>query len=230
MERMAREEMGRIVIFANKFPSVIESNAVYQLKALSEDSESQPIPQSDYEDGSSLKAIPSRCSTPIPPPPMFTRSGSADDLRGVALAADVVPTTDLIATWILRFGNKVTQIMAPENSEVQELCDRAAVQLGIGIKQWKTTVERKGSRIFVTCILPESIAQEAVIHFGSIEWAGKVKRSYDDEQLVREAQKQLGIEGTWNPREAVVVDDVRNIEATRTETVIAHGSSRSGLH
>jgi hypothetical protein len=79
---------------------------------------------------------------------------------------------------------------------------------------------KMGSRIYVTCILPESISQEAVIHFGTLEWAGKVKRSYDDEQLVREAQKQLGIEGTWNPREAVIVDDVRNIEAIKSETII----------
>jgi hypothetical protein len=220
IERAAMEEMDRIVIFANKFPSVIESNAVYQLKVISEDSEAQPIPDSDVEEISSLKSIPSRCSTPIPPPPMFTRSGSADDLRGVGLAADVVPKTDYIARWVLKFGNKVTQITAPENAEVQEVCDRAAIQLGIGLKKWKTTIDRKGSRIFVTCILPELIFQEASIHFGNIEWAGKVNRTYEDDRILREAQTQLGIEGTWNVRHVVIDQDVRKIEAERIEVVI----------
>jgi hypothetical protein len=147
---------------------------------------------------------------------MFTRSSSAGDLRGIALVSDVVPKTDYIATWILKFGKKVIQITAPENSEVQDMCDRAAVQLGIGIKQWQTTIERKGTRIFVTCVLPESIDQEAVIHFGGIEWAGKVRRSYDDETLVQEAQVQRGIEGRWSPRESLVVNDVRIIEAIKS--------------
>jgi hypothetical protein len=100
---------------------------------------------------------------------MFTRSGSADDLRGVALAADEPPKTDFIATWIIKFGDKVTQICAPENSDAQQLCDRAAVELKIGLKKWKTTIDRHGTRIFVNCILPESIIQDAVIHFATIQ-------------------------------------------------------------
>jgi hypothetical protein len=96
---MAMEEWGRIVIFANKFPTVIESNAVYQMKTISEDSEAQPIPDSDIEEISSLRSIPCRRSIPVPPPPKFTRSGSVDDLRGAALAADTVPKSDLLVTW-----------------------------------------------------------------------------------------------------------------------------------
>jgi hypothetical protein len=178
------------------------------------------MPESDVEEFSSLRSIPSKCSIPIPPMPLFTRSGSMDDIRGVALAADAVPKTDLIMTWILKFGHQVTQISAPENADVQEVCDRAAIQLGIGLKKWKTTVDRRGSRIFVTCILPEPIVQEASIHFGNIEWAGKVNRNHPDDQLLREAQVQLGIEGTWNVRRATVSNDVKSIEAERVETVI----------
>jgi hypothetical protein len=217
---MAMEEWGRIVIFANKFPTVIESNAVYQMKTISEDSEAPPMPDSEVEDISSLQSIPTRRSSPVPPSPKFTRSGSVGDLRGVALAADTVPKSDLLVTWILKFGNKCTQITAPENSEVQDICDRAAVRLGIGIKQWQTTIDRKGSQIYVTCILPESIIQDAKVRFGSLEWGGKVRRSLDDETITREAQIQLGIEGTWNPREAVVIDDVRHIEAIKSEAII----------
>jgi hypothetical protein len=132
----------------------------------------------------------------------------------------MVPKTDFIATWVLKFGHQVTQIAAPENAEVQEVCDRAVVQLGIGLKKWKTTVDRKGSRIFVTCILPEPIVQEASIHFGNVEWAGKVNRTYADDQILREAQTQLGIEGTWNVRHSTVDQHVRKIEAERIETVI----------
>jgi hypothetical protein len=72
----------------------------------------------------------------------------------------------------------------------------------------------------VTCSSPESIVQEVVIHFGSIEWAGKAKRSLDDEQIVREAQIHYGIEGTWNVRESVVANDVRIIETVKTESII----------
>jgi hypothetical protein len=212
----AMEELGRVVIFTNKFPSVLESNGIYQLKLIAPDSE--PEPDSEQEDPVGLKAIPYKPSAHKPV--MFTRSGSADDLRGVALSLDTDPKTDLIPTWIIKFGNKVTQITAPENSEVQELCDRAAVELGIGIMKWKTTIERKSSRIFVKCILPEPIAQDASIHSGNQEWAGKVNRGYSDDQILTEAQAQLGLEGTWSVRHSVIIEDVRTIEAQRIEVEI----------
>jgi hypothetical protein len=53
-----------------------------------------------------------------------------------------------------------------------------------------------------------------------VEWAGKVNRTYADDQILREAQVQLGIEGTWNVRHFVIVDDTRKIEAERIEVVI----------
>jgi hypothetical protein len=155
-------------------------------------------------------------------PVMFTRSGSIDDVRGVALSADAAPKTDLIVTWIVRFGNQVTQITAAENSNVGELCDRAAVELGIGIKKWQTTIDRKGSRIFVNCRAPEPIAQDASVHFGNQEWAGKVNRRYSDAEIVSEAQTQLGLEGTWTVRNSVVVKDVKTIEAQREEADIVN--------
>jgi hypothetical protein len=220
IEMVATEEMGRIVIFTNKFPSVLESNAVYQLKTIVPDSDAEPEPESEVEEMSSLKSIPSRPATPIPAMLSLTRSGSVDDIKGVALSADTVPKTDLIATWVLKFGHHVTQISGPENSDVQEVCDRAAVQLGIGLKKWKTTIDRKGSRIFVTCILSEPVVQRASIHFGNVNWAGKVNRTYSDEQILRESQTQLGLEGTWQIRNSVVVNGVRTLEAERIEAEV----------
>jgi hypothetical protein len=146
IEVAAFEELGKVVIFADKFPSVLESNGVYHLKCVAVDSEPEPIPEQEEPIG--LKAI---SHIPVHKPVMFTRSGSADDLRGVALSADIAPKSDLSATWIIKFGNKVTQVMAEEGPNVQEFCDRAAIELGIGIKKWKTTIDRKGLRIHVNC-------------------------------------------------------------------------------
>jgi hypothetical protein len=104
IENAALEELEVPVIFANKFPSVLESNGTYQLKKLVVDSDA-PEPPSDFEEPVGLKAIEHR-------PIMFTRSGSVDDLRGISLKADVAPKSDLSATSIVKFGNKVTQIQA----------------------------------------------------------------------------------------------------------------------
>jgi hypothetical protein len=216
IERTIFEELATLVIFAHKFPSVLESNGTYQLKRLVADSEPEPEP--DQEEPVGLKVI--HHKQIAHKPVMFTRSGSADDIKGVALSADVPPKSDLLATWIIKFGNEVTQVTAEEGSNVQEVCDRAAIELGIGIKKWTTTIDRKGSRIFVYCTSPEPIAQEASIHFGNQEWAGKVNRGYSDVELVREAQTQLGLEGTWQVRHSVTVSDVRTIEAERIEQEI----------
>jgi hypothetical protein len=182
------------------------------LKRLVIDSDTPELP-SDYEEPVGLKTIEHR-------PIMFTRSGSADDLRGISLKADVAPKSDLSATWIIKFGNKVTQVQAQEGANVQEICDRAAIELGIGIKKWKTTIDRKGLRIHVNCTSPEPIAMQASIHFGNQEWAGKVNRTYSDIQLVEEARIQLGLEGEWRVRHAVTILDVRTIEAERVEVEI----------
>jgi hypothetical protein len=79
-------------------------------------------------------------------------------------------------------------------------------------------IDRKGLRIYVTCTSSDPIVVKASIHFGNQEWAGNVNRTFTDEQLVQEAQLQLGLEGTWQVRNAVVILGVRTIEAERIET------------
>jgi hypothetical protein len=184
------------------------------MKRLLEESDTQrQPPESEDEEPVGLKAIAHR-------PIAFTRSGSADDLRGIVLSTDAPPSSDLMATWIIKFGNKVTQVQALEGSKVQEICDRAAVELGIGIKKWKTTIDRRGLRIHVTCTSSEPIVVKASIHFGNQEWAGNVNKTFTDDQLVQEAQAQLGLEETWQVRAAVSILGVRTIEAERIEVEI----------
>jgi hypothetical protein len=192
IERTAFEELETIVIFANKFSTVLESNGVYQLRQLATDSEAEPA--SDQEEPVGLKAIPHKSTAHKPV--MFMRSGSADDLKGVALSADVAPKSDLLAMWIIKFGNKLTQVTGQRLSLV-----------------W-------GLRIHVNCTSPEPIVQEASIHFGNQEWAGKVNRGHLDDQLVNEAQTQLGLEGTWRVRNSITIMDVRTIEGERIEQEI----------
>jgi hypothetical protein len=214
----ASEEWVTFVEFANKFPSVLESNATYQMRRSLEESDDQPQPpESDSEDSNGLNVIPHR---PGPKPVFFTRSLSSDDLRGVSVSADTVPKTDFMATWIIRIGDHVTHIMAPENSDVMEMCDRAAVKLNLKIRKWKTTVDRHGSRISVTCTSPEPIVIKAEIHFGNQEWAGNASSAFSDLQLVQEAQTQLGLEGTWKVRSSVVILGTRTIEAEKEEVEI----------
>jgi hypothetical protein len=214
IETAASEEWVTFVVFANKFPSVLESNATYQMKRPPEDSDGQPQPpESDAEEPVGLRAIEHK-------PGAFKRSMSSDDLKGILVSADAPPASDLIVTWVVKIGDRVNQLQAPENTEVREICDRAAVEMHLKIRKWKTTVRRNGSRIFVTCTSPEQIVIKASIHFGNQEWAGNANSSFTDIQLVQEAQTQLGIEGTWKVRTAVTILDVRIIEAEREEVEI----------
>jgi hypothetical protein len=106
IETATSEEWATFVVFANKFPSVLESNATYQMKRPPEESDDQPQPpESDVEEPTGLKAIEHR-------PGGFRRSGSMDDLRGIAVRTDVPPKSDLEATWIVKIGDRVTQIQA----------------------------------------------------------------------------------------------------------------------
>jgi hypothetical protein len=58
IETAASEEWVTLVTFANKFPSVLESNATYQMRRPPEDSDDQPQPlESDSEELTGLNAI-----------------------------------------------------------------------------------------------------------------------------------------------------------------------------
>jgi hypothetical protein len=116
-----------------------------------------------------MKAVPRRLLAVS-----YTRSGSADDLR--ALAVDVPPKTDFMATWTIKFGHTITQLIASENTPVDEICDRAA-ELGLALEKWTAKVERSPGRINVICSLLEPVEVEASIHLGNQEWAGQLMYS-----------------------------------------------------
>jgi hypothetical protein len=209
IEQAASEEWEMRVGFATKFPSVIESNGSYSMKRIVESTDDKVAPPPLEEDEAvGLKAM---AHLPI----SHTSSGSADDLRGWALDAGVPPTTDLLTRWTIKFGNQVTQIHAPENIPVEEVCDRAALNLGLGLKKWTIKAQRRPAQIMVWCSSPVPLAIQASIHFGNQEWAGKANRTYTDPQLVREAQAQLGLEGKWTVRVGTMAGDVRLVEAER---------------
>jgi hypothetical protein len=78
----------------------------------------------------------------------------------------VVPKSDYLATFVVKIGDHMTQLNAPESTEIAEICDRAAVEMGLKIRKWKTVIQRNGLRIFVACTSPEPIIIKASIHFG----------------------------------------------------------------
>jgi hypothetical protein len=142
-----------------------------------------------------------------------TRSNSAGDLR--TLAADNPPKTDFTTMWTIKFGHTITQVIAPENTPVHQVCDRAGLDLGLELKRWETQVERRGGVISVRCTDPRPV--QASKYVGNQEGVGKINSTYTDIQLVREAQVQLGIEGEWKVRTALTLCHTRTIEAERVE-------------
>jgi hypothetical protein len=188
------------------------------MKRPPEDSDDQPQPpESEEEEPVGLKAIEHK-------PGVFKRSMSSDDLKGILISADAPPASDLIVTWVVKIGDRVSQIQAPENTDVREICDRAAVEMNLRVRRWKAIIDRHGTRIFVTCLSPEPIVIKAAIHFGNQEWAGNVTSTFTDTQLVQEAQSQLGLEGTWKVRSSVTILDIKTIEAEREEVEIIRPS------
>jgi hypothetical protein len=169
IERAASEEWKMEVRFGMRFPSILEANGSYLMKKFVEpadDEDTPPTPDIE-EETSGLKAIVHR-----PLAVSYTKSGSVDDLR--ALAADDPPKTNFMAMWVIKFGPRVTQIMAPENTPIDEICDRAAVDLGLELKKWLVVVERRAGRISILCTSPDPHHVPASIHLGNQERAGKV--------------------------------------------------------
>jgi hypothetical protein len=174
IEQAASEEWEMKVGFGTKSSSVSESNGSDSLKRIIEQADDEDAPPLlEEEEAVGLKEIADRPSSAV----SDTRSGSVDDLRGLALDADVSPKTDFMAMWTVKLGNQVTQITAPLNAPVNEICDRAALDLGLGLKKWSAKVEQRGRQITVRCTQPETLTVQASIHLANQEWAGKVNRT-----------------------------------------------------
>jgi hypothetical protein len=165
IEDVTSEEWQVPVRFNKKFPTVLDSNEIYWMKRSIQPKDDEAPPEPELpEDGTGLRAIGHQI-TRLVRPVGYTRSLSVDDLG--KLAPDVVPTTDLIPTWVIEFDHTVTQIFAPENASVETTCDRAALDIGLWLKDWRKRVERWEGVITVHCTSPDlDIAQDS-IQFGN---------------------------------------------------------------
>jgi hypothetical protein len=170
------------------------------------DAEPGPEPTPE-EDEPGMRAIMCRHTSTVPDPSFIRPHSQGDLCKSSTVTA---PKTDDLIT-------AVTQLIAPENAPIQSLIDRASLSLGIEPRHWETQVEKRLHVTSIYCSSRTPRITTASIHFGNQEWAGKVNNDYPDSQLVREAQAQLEIEGTWRVRVATVIDKVHTIEAERID-------------
>jgi ribonuclease HI len=193
-----------------KFPAVLDPNDIYWMRPHTEDApeEDEPFPEPN-----SLDAIP-HIETPTYKPPVgsFVRSHSTEDLARKPSPVMTQKSADCLAKWTLMLGHTVVTYWAPEDAPVETVVDRAAAAVGIPKTQWRIRIADH-FRIFcedTTLGIPE-----ASIHFGNMEWRGKVEPSCSSTQLIEGAQVQLEIEGKWQMRTEHWGGRVRCIEAER---------------
>jgi hypothetical protein len=216
------------VIFKNKFPAVLDTNEIYWMvpkpaekPAVDEESDAWPEPVEPEPQPLGLRAIGYR-EIPLISGVTMTRSLSSGDLRTIVAKPGLVPVSGLLVTWVVQFGATVTQIWAREDTPVNEICDRAALSIGIPLQQWDIRgPDRRGSVVTIHCRMLEKSGMGAGIHFGNQEWRGKVNVLYSDQRLVQEAQAQLDIEGRWNSDASV--EDVLAEHAYAKRTLWVHG-------
>jgi hypothetical protein len=160
----------------------------------------------------SLDAIP-HVETPTFKPRFcsFVRSHSTDDLGRAASPVLAQKSADCLAKWTIMFGLTVVSCWAPEDAPAETVVSKAADAIGLKERGWRTKVAGH-FRIF--CEDPTDVA-EASIHFGNMEWSGKVEPSYSNIQLIEAAQAQLEIEGRWQVRTVHWEGKVRCIEAEK---------------
>jgi hypothetical protein len=211
------------VIFKNKPASVWDPNEIYWMMPRPKEGEKPPEPVIPEPEPLGLRAIEFKETPLITTVGGITTSGvaikrslSSDDLKTFAADPAPVKKSDIGITWVVQFGEKVTQVWAREDTPVTEICDRAAMSIGVKPQQWDIMGPvRNGSIATIYCSIPDRDGMEAAIHFGNQEWKGNVNVLYSDHRLVQEAQAQLEIEGKWRVRAAVTVDRVRMIEAEK---------------
>jgi hypothetical protein len=153
-----------------------------------DDSEAQPEPDT-------LDAIP-HVATPTFKPLVcsFVRSLSSDDLSKPS--ARPPPLKDCLIQWTINFGLTVVAHWAPEDTPIEVVAARAAASIGLKEVGWRI---RQGDRYHIYCTDTQSVS-EAAIHFGNMEWRGKVEPSYSIPQLIEGARTQLEIPGKWSAR------------------------------
>jgi hypothetical protein len=106
---------------------------------------------------------------------------------------------------------------APEDAPEEVVISKAAESVGLKTTGWNW---RREAHWRIYCSDPANVP-EASIHFGNIEWRGKVEPTYSDDQLITAAQSQLEITGTWTSRTTHWEGNVHHIECEQAidETV-----------
>jgi hypothetical protein len=179
------------------FPSVFDSNVIYWMRPHSEeppDEHELPSPEPDTLDAIPHVEIP----TFKPLVCTFPRSHSSDDLKSGAPDPVLQKSADTLAKWTVMFGLTVVSYWAPEDAPEEIVVAKAAESIGLKTTGWRI---RRADHWRIFCS-DRSNVPEASIHFGNMEWRGKVEPTYSNEQLITAAQSQLEITGTWKVRSA----------------------------
>jgi hypothetical protein len=206
VEKAASIYWEQTVEFKNP-PTVYDSNTIYWMKPHNdgppdEDDDTQPEPDTLY-------AIP-HVATPTfkPATCSFVRSLSSDDLSKASKAPAPQKSADCLRKWTVNFGLTVVTHSAPEDAPIEVVAARAATSIGLKETGWRI---RQGDRWHIYCTDTQTVS-EAAIHFGNMEWRGKVEPSYSIPQLIEGAQAQLEIPGQWQARSSHWEGQARCIE------------------
>jgi hypothetical protein len=206
--------------FRFKFPSVYDPNSIYWLRPKpsvppdpsESESDAWRIPEDDE--------IPHKFTPPIRPMVCtFARSLSFDGLSKPSPVPLAKRSPDTLACWTVSFGLQHVRYWAPESTSVEAIVNGAAAEAGIPKTQWRTRLDNK---FHIYCEDLTSGVREASIHFGNVEWRGKVDPTYGNLQLVRAAQAQSEIEGNWAVRTSHWDGQLRCLEAERLEPELVY--------
>jgi hypothetical protein len=146
-----------------------------------EESETETV----FPEPETLDSIP-HVPTPVIKPAIctFVRSLSSDDLRSSAKDHTLQKSADTQAHWTVVFGLQHVMYWAPEDAPAGVVVAKAAESVGLPVTGWEWE-KRDHWRIY--CTDPTNVP-EASIHFGSLEWYGKVEPTYSVDQLISAAQ------------------------------------------
>jgi hypothetical protein len=173
-------------------PTVYDSNTIYWMKPHNDgppdDDDSDAQPETD-----TLDAIP-HIATPTfkPATGSFVRSLSSDDLSKLSKAPVPQKSADCLVKWTVNFALTVITHWAPEDAPIEVVTARAAASIGLKEAGWRI---RQGDRFHIYCT-DSSIVSEAAIHFGNMEWRGKVELRSQFRNLLREHGLSLKSQGS----------------------------------
>jgi hypothetical protein len=97
---------------------------------------------------------------------------------------------------------------APEDAPEEVVIAKAAESVGLKTSGWNW---RREDHWRIYCTDPFNVP-EASIHFGNLEWFGKVEPTYSNDQLISAAQSQLEITGSWKVSSHYWEGNVQHIE------------------